>query len=52
MKDTLKNGFEFWLNEPGFPELKVGKTYKLSFDFHPTSKDEGWFDNTSIKLIK
>ena len=51
MKALLKKGFNFWVNEEGFPKLEVGKAYRISFDFYPNGKEEGFFDNASIKLL-
>lgn len=47
----LKPGLSFIIDNDFPKTLEVGKSYKLSFDFHPTSEDEGWTDSISIREI-
>ena len=48
----LKPGLSHIIDKSFPKHLDVGKTYKISFTFHPISETEGYADNISVKEVK
>ncbi len=47
----LKKAMPFLIDECFPKTLEVGKSYQISYDFHPISKDTGWVNYVSVKEI-